>query len=73
MKELITSLISDAVARARLSGDLASDQAPFTVERPGDSSHGDMATNAALVMAKAERKAPRAVAEIIPYGSQLLA
>ncbi len=65
MKELITSLISDAVARARLSGDLASDQAPFTVERPGDSSHGDMATNAALVMAKAERKAPRAVAEII--------
>ncbi len=35
------------------------------IEAPSDSAHGDVASNVALTLAKAERKPPRAIAEII--------
>ena len=39
----------------------------ITLEPPKDTSHGDLATNAAMVLAKAARLAPRALAErIVP-------
>ncbi|MBQ5564454.1 MAG: arginine--tRNA ligase [Clostridia bacterium] len=37
----------------------------FTIETPADRSHGDLATNAAMVSARAFRLAPRKIAEII--------
>ena len=40
----------------------------FTVEAPADRSHGDLATNAALVSARALRLPPRKIAEILVSG-----
>lgn len=41
-------------------------EAPFVLERPGDVAHGDYATNAALVSAKAQKKNPRdAASELV--------
>ena len=37
----------------------------FTIETPADRSHGDLATNAAMVSARAFRLAPRKIAEIL--------
>ncbi|MEI7719638.1 MAG: arginine--tRNA ligase [bacterium] len=39
--------------------------APFVVERPGDMSHGDYSTNAALIAAKQLEKNPREIAEML--------
>lgn len=39
--------------------------APITSEPPRDSSHGDIATNAAMVLAKSAKKNPRQIAELI--------
>ena len=53
--------IQNAVAKALTeagAGDVA-----FSVERPGEAAHGDYATNAALVAAKALRKNPHTLAE----------
>ncbi|MBQ3928727.1 MAG: arginine--tRNA ligase [Clostridia bacterium] len=58
--------INDAVAKAISEGSLSSAEMPdFTVEIPADRSHGDLATNAAMVSAKVFRLAPRKIAEII--------
>ncbi len=38
---------------------------PVIIETPGNPEHGDFATNVAMQLAKSERKAPRAVAEIL--------
>ncbi len=65
MKERITELLNAALARAKAAGQLKSEQASFTVEAPRDPSHGDAATNLAMVLARAEGKPPRAIAEII--------
>jgi len=44
---------------------LSSPRPSFVVEPPRDSAHGDMATNAAMALAKAAGKPPRAIAEMI--------
>jgi arginyl-tRNA synthetase len=41
------------------------DQSRVTVEPPRDPAHGDMATNAAMVLAKDAGKKPRELAEVI--------
>ncbi len=51
------------VKEGKLSGDF--DYEPITAELPRESSHGDVAINAAMVLAKAANKNPRALAEII--------
>lgn len=58
--------LTEAVASAVAAGDLVG-PAPATIvlEVPKEKAHGDFATNLAMVMAKPERKAPRAVAEAI--------
>ena len=38
---------------------------PVIIETPGNPEHGDFATNVAMQLARSERKAPRAVAEIL--------
>ena len=56
-------------ALERMSGDgtLPSglDFANVTVEPPRDPAHGDMATNAAMVLAKQAGKKPREIAEVL--------
>jgi arginyl-tRNA synthetase len=65
MKELVVSLLEKALARAHRAGMLSSAAVSITVEAPKDAAHGDIASNAALTMAKAEGKPPRAIATII--------
>ena len=65
MKERITELVNAALDRARAAGQLKSDTPVFTVEAPRDPGHGDAATNLAMMLARAEGKPPRAIAEII--------
>src|SRR5258707_189676 len=65
MKDLIVSILGAAIGRARDSGQLVSTDLSIGVEAPRDAAHGDVASNVALAIAKAERKSPRAVAEII--------
>jgi arginyl-tRNA synthetase len=65
MKELIVSILRDAIGRARAAGQLSSEIPSIGIEAPRDSAHGDIASNIALTLAKPERKPPRAIAEII--------
>ena len=65
MKERITELLSAALERARAAGQLKSHTPAYTVEAPRDPNHGDAATNLAMMLARAEGKPPRAIAEII--------
>lgn len=58
--------VSDAFARAIGSGELPSAEVPdFSIEVPADRTHGDWATNAAMVSARAFHMAPRKIAEIL--------
>ena len=65
MKELIVSILRDAIECARAAGQLTVGIPSIGIEAPRDSAHGDVASNIALTLAKAERKPPRAIAEII--------
>ncbi|MGK2285809.1 arginine--tRNA ligase [Pedomonas sp. V897] len=59
--------LKSALAALAESGDLPQglDFKAVTVEPPRDPSHGDLATNAALVLAKPAGKPPRAIAEAL--------
>lgn len=62
LRELILAAAGQAVSK----GTLPSEPMPaFTIEIPGDTSHGDFATNAAMVSARAFHMAPRKIAETI--------
>lgn len=66
MRETIRTKINAALERCYTAATLTSGQFPvFVVEEPANVEHGDFATNVAMVLAKAERKAPRAVAEAL--------
>jgi len=56
---VLDELVADGVLPAEL------DRTNVTVEPPRDAAHGDVATNAAMVLAKAARTNPRALAEAI--------
>ena len=56
------ALIADGVLPAGI------DQSRVVVEPPRDASHGDMATNAAMVLAKEAKSKPRDLAEAIALG-----
>jgi len=60
---LLDGVLDDLVADGALPADL--DRRNVTVEPPRDSAHGDLATNAAMVLAKAAGTNPRALAEAI--------
>ncbi len=66
MKVLIKQLVEDALASLVASAELDADKLrPVVIERTRDVSHGDFASNAAMVNAKAARMPPRQLAERI--------
>jgi arginyl-tRNA synthetase len=66
MKQTVTEILLEALARAKSKGELKLDTQPaITLETPKDKNHGDLATTLALALAKAESKPPRKIAEIM--------
>src|SRR3954452_7291681 len=60
---LLDGVLDDLVAEGALPAEL--DRRNVTVEPPREPTHGDLATNAAMVLAKAASTNPRALAELI--------
>jgi arginyl-tRNA synthetase len=60
---LLDGVLDELVTEGALPADL--DRRNVSVEPPRDASHGDLATNAAMVLAKAAGTNPRAVAQLI--------
>lgn len=63
IKDLVIEVINAEVAAGGLPNDLKTDA--VTAEPPRDPSHGDISTNAAMVLAKPAKMKPRDVAEKI--------
>ncbi|MFU8834327.1 arginine--tRNA ligase [Roseovarius autotrophicus] len=63
----IRCLVLDTLARMQADGALPAglDMAGVAVEPPRDAAHGDMATNAAMVLAKPAGRKPRDIAETL--------
>src|SRR6187397_1239589 len=59
--------IEGALKAMQAAGELPAplDFSAITAEPPRDPAHGDIATNAAMVLAKAARKKPREIAEAL--------
>lgn len=74
-QQTITDLknaIIDAIKKAQQQELLPQAEIPdFTIEVPADRSHGDLASNAAMVSARAFRAAPRKIADIITQNIDL--
>lgn len=65
VKNLRTAIL-DAVGRAVADGTLPAEPLPdFTIETPADRNHGDLASNVAMVSARAFKSAPRKIADAI--------
>ncbi len=59
-------LLEDALESARADGKINYREiTPFVIEAPREKTHGDFASNLALLMAKETRKQPRQIAELI--------
>ncbi|MDJ0783154.1 MAG: arginine--tRNA ligase [Desulfosarcinaceae bacterium] len=66
MKAKLSALVLAAAEKAHTEGQLpATPSADILVEEPKSESHGDYATNFALVSAKQQKMAPRKIAEIL--------
>jgi arginyl-tRNA synthetase len=66
MKDTISQLIQQAIRRAHKNGQLPSEILPeVEVTEPKAVTHGDFSTNIAMVMASAQKMAPRKIAEAI--------
>ena len=66
MKQTLTEILLQALARAKEKGELKLETQPaITLDTPREKSHGDLATTLALTLAKPESKPPRKIAEII--------
>jgi arginyl-tRNA synthetase len=66
MKHLIIDLITAAAKRAHEAGALPCDEfPPVEVEAPKIEAHGDFATNFAMISAKAQKMAPRKIAQAL--------
>lgn len=61
-REIVLAALGNCVAEGILTADPISD---FTVEIPADVTHGDFATNIAMVSARTFRKAPRQIADAL--------
>ncbi len=62
-KEQIAALFADAMAALLAGTDLAAPA--ITLERPRDPSHGDLATNIAMQLARPLKKNPRELAQVL--------
>ncbi|HSR64764.1 MAG TPA: arginine--tRNA ligase [Xanthomonadaceae bacterium] len=67
MKAQLRALVDQGIAALRAAGTLPADAATpdFVIERPKDRSHGDFSTNAAMLLAKAAKSNPRAIAQAL--------
>ena len=66
MKKRIEALLARALESAAAAGELQTTALPAgSLEVPKERTHGDLAATFALTVARAERKAPRAIAEIV--------
>ena len=63
LRALVVDCLDGLVAEGRLPADLGYDN--VAVEPPRDAAHGDMATNAAMVLAKSAQMKPRDIAEAL--------
>ena len=63
VKGRVLAAVERLASEGRLPGGL--DLSAVTVEPPRDPAHGDMATNAAMVLARPARMAPRDIAEAL--------
>ncbi|MEZ5756222.1 MAG: arginine--tRNA ligase [Paracoccaceae bacterium] len=63
IRELVVAALNDMAAQGSLPAGL--DLSAVAVEPPRDPSHGDMATNAAMVLAKPAGLQPRAIADAL--------
>lgn len=63
IRELVIAALTDLAAQGTLPAGL--DFAAVAVEPPRDAAHGDMATNAAMVLAKPSGQQPRVIAEAL--------
>src|SRR6187401_3445843 len=66
----VKARVLEAIGRLAAAGKLPEglDLGAVTVEPPRDPAHGDMATNAAMVLARPARMAPRDIAEAVAAG-----
>jgi len=64
---LLNALVAQGIDALRAAGTLPADAATpdFVIERPKTREHGDFATNAAMLLAKAARTNPRALAQAL--------
>ena len=67
VKAQLRALVDQGIAALRAAGTLPADTATpeFVIERPKDRSHGDFSTNAAMLLAKAAKSNPRAIAQAL--------
>ena len=66
MKEGVRTLVREGLERCFADGSLSSGEMPAVViEKPAHEEHGDFACNVAMTMARAEKKAPRQIAELL--------
>ena len=65
-KAALHQAVTNALYQARENGAINFEELPhFLIETPREASHGDFATNAAMLCAKAARTNPRAIAQLI--------
>jgi len=68
MKDTLQSAVKNALQQCYCAKSLTSDTYPdFAIEVPNHSEHGDFAVNVAMMLAKAEKMAPRKIAEILVH------
>ena len=67
VKPHLRALVGQGIARLRESGALPADVAvpEFAIERPKERAHGDFSANAAMLLAKAAKTNPRALAQAL--------
>jgi len=67
LRALVRSLVEQGIAGLRAGGTLPADAVlpEYVIERPKDRSHGDFSSNAAMLLAKAARGNPRALAQAL--------
>jgi arginyl-tRNA synthetase len=66
MKQTVTEILLQALARAKHKGELKLDTQPaISLETPREKGRGDLATTLAMALARSEAKPPRKIAEII--------
>lgn len=66
-KNAVSALVDAALSQAMSAGDLPGCDSlpPFVTEIPADCTHGDFASNAAMVCARPLKAAPRKIAEAV--------